>query len=40
MRKIPTSISFASPKQNHLLAALSALDYARLLPDRYDLPFD
>jgi CRP-like cAMP-binding protein len=26
-------ISFAGPKQNHLLAALPALDYARLLPD-------
>ena len=33
MGKKPTPISLASPKQNHLLAALPALDYARLLPD-------
>jgi CRP-like cAMP-binding protein len=29
----PTPISVAGPKQNYLLAALPALDYARLLPD-------
>jgi CRP-like cAMP-binding protein len=33
MGKKPNPISFASPKQNHLLAALSAQNYARLLPD-------
>ena len=29
----PTSTPVADPKQNHLLAALPAADYARLLPD-------
>jgi CRP-like cAMP-binding protein len=29
----PTSIPVADPKQNHLLAALPASDYARLLPE-------
>src|ERR1035437_6397868 len=33
MGKKKNPISFAGPKQNHLLAALPALDYARLLPD-------
>jgi len=33
MVKKPAPISFADPKQNHILEALPALDYARLLPD-------
>lgn len=33
MLKKPAPISFADPKQNHLLAALPAQDYSRLLPD-------
>ncbi len=33
MGKKPIPISFVSPKLNHILEALPALDYARLLPD-------
>jgi CRP-like cAMP-binding protein len=31
--KKPTPVSFVSPKHNHILEALPAQDYARLLPD-------
>jgi CRP-like cAMP-binding protein len=38
LSKKPTPVSHHDPKQNHILAALPALDYERLLPDLEFIP--